>query len=116
MPALFHALTIADWHLATTSGEVRPGSLKTQGYVHLSTRAQATRVLPVVFGSNLDVVLLEVDEETLGSELRWEAADAAIGAHTHEAEQFPHLYRALRVDEVQRVWMRSAFEEGIELP
>lgn len=116
MPALYHALTIADWQLAQAHREVRPVSLETQGYVHLSNRAQATRVLPVVFSGNLDVVLLELDEEALGSELRWEAADAAIGAHTHEAEQFPHLYRALRVDEVQRVWMRSAFEEGIDLP
>jgi uncharacterized protein (DUF952 family) len=116
MPALYHALTIADWHLATTSGEVRPGSLETQGYVHLSTRAQAARVLPAVFGDDLNVVVLELEESALGTQLRWEPADPAVGAHESLTESFPHLYRALRVEEVVRVWLRSAFDEGIDLP
>jgi uncharacterized protein (DUF952 family) len=115
MGLLFHAIKIAEWREAQEAGTLQPASLALQGYVHLSTREQAYRVLNVVFAGDPNVVLLELREENLGEQLVWEPADPDIGAHKSTDELFPHLYRPIELSDVERVWMRDAFEERIEL-
>ena len=64
----------------------------TDGYVHFSTAAQAAATAAKYFAGIPDLVLLALQSDNLGSDLRWEPArDGAL---------FPHLYRVLRMSDI----------------
>ena len=67
------------------------------GYVHLSTGAQSAETLAKHFAGQTGLVLAAIDTEhvDVSTELRWEHAPS-------RGEDFPHLYRALRLTDV--VW------------
>ncbi|MDB6178042.1 DUF952 domain-containing protein [Paracoccus sp. Z330] len=67
------------------------------GYIHFSTRDQVAGTLAKHFAAENDLVLLAIDSARLGPKLIWEEARGG--------DLFPHLYRALRMDEV--LWSRS---------
>lgn len=67
------------------------------GYVHLSTAQQVTETAARHFAGQSDLVLVAVDANALGEDLRWEPSRGGA--------LFPHLYRALRMDDV--VWDKS---------
>lgn len=57
------------------------------GFIHLSTADQVPGTLAAHFAGQEDLVLLTLDAERLGLDLRWEASrDGAL---------FPHLYAPL---------------------
>ncbi len=64
------------------------------GYVHFSTADQAAETAAKHFAGEEGLVLLAVEADTLGDDLRWE--ESRGGA------LFPHLYRPLRMADV--VW------------
>lgn len=64
------------------------------GYVHLSTGDQVEGTLAKHFRGETGLSLLAVEADTLGDALRWETSRGGA--------LFPHLYRALHVDDV--VW------------
>ena len=57
------------------------------GFVHLSTAAQLPGTLDRYFGSETGLMLLAVDAETLGDDLRWETNAGG--------ETYPNYYGAL---------------------
>lgn len=62
------------------------------GYVHFSTAPQLTGTLAKHFAGETGLMLLALDGDALGPDLRWEPArDGAL---------FPHLYRPLRRSDV----------------
>ena len=65
------------------------------GYIHISTPAQAPGTLAKWFAGEAGVVALTLDADALGNELRWE--------ESRGGQLFPHLYRPLRLDEVVSV-------------
>ncbi len=83
----------------------------TDGYIHFSTAAQVAETAAKHFAAVSDLVLLALDSSRLGPRLRWEPSRGG--------QLFPHLYRALRLDEV--TWDKSLplgaaghiFPEGI---
>lgn len=66
------------------------------GYIHLSTAAQAPETAAKHFAGEDGLWLLAVDAERLGAHLRWEPSRGG--------QLFPHLYAALRAQDV--VWSR----------
>jgi uncharacterized protein (DUF952 family) len=67
------------------------------GYIHFSTAAQLAETAAKHFSSESNLVLLALDSDRLGAELRWEPSRGG--------QLFPHLYRALRLDEL--IWDKS---------
>ena len=67
------------------------------GYIHFSTPAQVTETAAKWFSTESDLVLVAVDPDRLGPDLRWQPSRGG--------QLFPHLYRALTLDEV--VWDKS---------
>ena len=64
------------------------------GFVHLSTSDQAPATAARHFAGEDGLVLVALDGDTLGEALAWEPSrDGAL---------FPHLYRALHLDDV--IW------------
>ena len=81
------------------------------GYIHFSTAAQVAETAAKHFGTDRDLVLLAMDSDRLGPDLKWEPSRGGA--------LFPHLYRALELGDV--LWDKSLpvgatghiFPEGI---
>ena len=98
-PVLVHLCPTDDWSAAEISGELRPESLTSAGFIHLSTPEQVHLPANRLFHGREDLVLLHIDTSRLDSPIRWE-----LGVPTDpESMLFPHLYGALPVDAVINV-------------
>lgn len=96
---LVHLCGIDDWHAARRAGELRPESLRTAGFVHLSAPEQVHLPANRLYAGRGDLVLLHIDPERLVDPVRWEP-----GVPTDpEAMLFPHLYGPLPVGAVTAV-------------
>jgi uncharacterized protein (DUF952 family) len=67
---------------------------RADGFLHFSTAAQLRESARRHRAGETDLLLLEVDAETLGAGLRWEAARGG--------QLFPHLYGKLPLTAVRR--------------
>lgn len=99
-PAVFvHLCSAEEWRRAQESGEHRPESLSTQGFVHLSAPEQVHLPANRLYAGRRDLVLLRIDPAKLSSPVRWEH-----GVPTDpEAMLFPHLYGPLPIDAVMTI-------------
>jgi uncharacterized protein (DUF952 family) len=69
------------------------------GFIHFSTTLQLEPTIARHFASAGDLVLLAVDPQVLGSQLKWEPS--------RNGELFPHLYGPLLQSAIQRVEYRA---------
>ncbi|WP_293443060.1 DUF952 domain-containing protein [Planktotalea sp.] len=63
------------------------------GYVHFSTAKQAQETADKHFSGVDGLFLLGCDAETMGAALKWEVSRGGT--------EFPHLYRELRIEDVE---------------
>jgi uncharacterized protein (DUF952 family) len=90
---LVHLCPADEWSSARIRGELRPESLTSSGFVHLSTPDQVHLPANRLFRGRDDLVLLHIDPARLDAPIRWE-----LGVATDpESMLFPHLYGALPV-------------------
>jgi uncharacterized protein (DUF952 family) len=81
------------WREALAEGALRGGAADLRdGYIHLSTAAQARATAAKHFAGAEDLVLLAADADALGDTLRWEVSRGG--------DRFPHLYAELPVGAV----------------
>lgn len=100
---IFHIAERRIWKQALATGEYRVESLSREGFIHLSDKNQFVRVANFLFRGQKDLVLLEVDETLLRSELKYDP----VGD-----EKFPHLYGPLNVNAVVKVHEFAAETDG----
>ncbi len=93
---LVHLCPAGDWVSARTPGELRPESLTSAGFVHLSTPDQVHLPANRLYRGRDDLMLLYIDPARLDAPIRWEPGVAT----DPESMLFPHLYGALPVDAV----------------
>lgn len=101
-PRLFHAVIEAEWG-ATPAETWAPPSLATEGFVHLSLAEQLEGTLAAHFPAEEELLLLELRPERLEAELRFEPSRGGA--------LFPHLYRALRDEDILGWWRLGASPE-----
>jgi uncharacterized protein (DUF952 family) len=78
----------ADWAAAVVMGAMAGSADDMRdGYIHLSTAAQATATARKYFAGRTDLVLVGYDAAALGSQLVWEPSRGGA--------LFPHLYAPL---------------------
>jgi uncharacterized protein (DUF952 family) len=93
MTLIYKILSRAEWEAAKAAGQFAGSTVDLQdGFIHLSAADQAQETAAKWFRGQADLVLLGVEAESLGQDLKWEASRG--GAF------FPHLYRPLLVGEV----------------
>lgn len=99
--AIFHLTDPARWAEAQTTGEVVPPGFAREGFVHCSTRDQVAGTIERHFAGTDELVLLELDQASLGAALRWE--------ESRPGEAYPHVYRPLVLADVVRAipWHRE---------
>ena len=96
---LIHLCPAEEWSAAGIRGELRPESLATAGFIHLSTPEQVHLPANRLYHDRGDLVLLHIDPTRLDSPIRWEQGEAT----DPESMLFPHLYGALPVSAVINV-------------
>lgn len=95
---IFKIFRRPEWDAFRTAGQTLGAPVDlADGYIHFSTAAQVAETVAKHFATESDLVLVALDADALGPELRWEPSRGG--------QLFPHLYRALRIEEV--VWDKS---------
>lgn len=88
----------AEWDALKAAGESRGAPIDiADGYIHFSDKTQLAETAARHFAGIGDLVLVACDPARLGPTLRWEPSRGGA--------LFPHLYRALTLDDV--VWDKS---------
>ena len=92
---IYKIFRASEWAEMQAAGETAGAPIDVaDGYIHFSTPNQAAETAAKYFAGMAGLVLLAVETDALGADLKWEPSrDAAL---------FPHLYRALRLPDV--VW------------
>lgn len=97
---LVHVCTPGEWHAARIAGELRPESLSTAGFIHLSTCEQVHLPANRLFAGRTDLIVLCVQRAALTAPLQWEPGVPG----DPEAMVFPHLYGPLPAEAV--LWVQ----------
>ena len=91
---IFHITERGVFAVALETGAYEAESLKSEGFVHCSTREQVLRTAGRFFAGRSGLVLLCIEASRLGERLRYEAADG---------ESFPHCYGTIPLDAIPAV-------------
>ena len=87
----------ADWAQAQRDGQytmsTRGRTLAEEGFIHASTAAQVPLVAAAYYRDAPDLVLLVIDTERVGPELRYEQVPG-------QPDPYPHIYGPLNLDAV----------------
>ena len=96
---LVHLVEPSAWRTALSAGALRPPSLASAGFLHLSAPEQVHLPAQALFPGRRDLVLLVVDPRRLSDPVRWEPGrpDDPPGM------RFPHLYGPLPTSAVVAV-------------
>jgi uncharacterized protein (DUF952 family) len=93
--AILHITTPDAWAAAQQAGVLQPPSLYTEGFVHCSTPAQLDTTLDRHFRGAGPLLVLVLDPDAIGPDLRWE--------ESHPGEVFPHVYAPIALSAVTAV-------------
>jgi uncharacterized protein (DUF952 family) len=86
-----------EWAALQAKGETLGAPIDlSDGFVHFSTGEQAAETAAKHFAGQDGLVLLALEADDMGDALKWEVSRGGA--------LFPHLYRALRLDEV--IWAK----------
>lgn len=96
-------MTVRDFELFLSEGVYRPPSLEADGFIHFSYAAQVAKVAARFYANISELILLEIIESHLGEKLVVESALVHEQFEESKSELFPHLYRELRLSEVNRM-------------
>ncbi len=96
MPTIYKICTAAEWHEAEHAGVYRGSAADLRdGFIHFSSAEQVAETAARHFAGQRDLVLVSVDAQALGANLKWEASRGGA--------LFPHLYGELPLTAVMRV-------------
>ena len=97
MARIFHITALEDWEKAQAKNVYDFDALKTDGFIHCSTREQVGGVAHSIFKGRTDLVLLEIDEKKVKAEIKYENCEE------EGEEKFPHIYGPLNIDAIVKV-------------
>lgn len=108
MNSIFHITTRRAWQAALAAGRYEAESLKSEGFIHLSSARQVVRVANRFFKGQSGLVLLHVNQDLVSSPVKYECVDG---------DTFPHVYGLLNLDAVVGVYdFREEAGGGFSLP
>lgn len=92
---ILHITPKQSWERAKQQGKYRGDTLDGEGFIHCSTPEQIDAVAQDLFKGRQGLVLLEIDEQKVQPEIKYE--DAGNGT------LYPHIYGPLNLDAVVNV-------------
>ena len=94
---IYHLTLPEYWEPAMSSGQYEHPTLKTEGFIHCSTKEQLHRSAAKHFADKDEILVLFLVEKRVKDTLRWEPAKSG--------ELFPHIYGPIQVEAVESVRM-----------
>jgi uncharacterized protein (DUF952 family) len=105
VPKIYKICSASAWREAERQGVYRGSADDLRdGFIHFSTAAQVAETARKHFFGQKALFLVEVEDATLGSALRWE--------RSRNEELFPHLYGELDLGAVTAVHQLQARADG----
>jgi uncharacterized protein (DUF952 family) len=105
MTKVYKILSCFEWTEAEAKGVFEGGALDLKdGYIHLSTAAQAGETARLHFKGQTDLLLVTLDAERLGAAIKWEPSRGG--------QLFPHLYGPLNTADAVAVRALPLNAEG----
>ncbi len=102
---IYHMCKEEEWRTAEASGYYHGSSQdQADGFIHFSTLEQIVVSAAKHRAGQDGLVLIEVQAERLAEALKWEASRGGA--------LFPHLYGALPVEAVARLWPLPLGDDG----
>jgi len=108
MTRVYKILARAEWAAAEAAGCYEGSAVdRHDGFIHFSTAAQAAETARRHFAGQDDLVVLELEADDLGEDLRWEPSRGG--------DLFPHLYGPLATRQVLSVRDAPLGAEGVPM-
>ena len=102
---IYKVVSAQEWSVAKEQGEFRGAAIDlTDGYIHFSTAEQLRETVKKHFAGQTDLLLVGVEVDRLGDELKWEPSRGGA--------LFPHLYAPLSIDSVVMTQDMPVGEDG----
>jgi uncharacterized protein (DUF952 family) len=92
---IYHIATRKDWDAAKVAGEYTTVSLQSEGFIHCSTAGQVQTTANRFFRGRQDLVLLNIDENKITVEIKYENLEGG-------KDLFPHIYGSLPIEAIIR--------------
>jgi|SRR5579872_6287752 len=106
MTRVYKILARPEWEAAVAAGRYEGSALdRTDGFIHLSTAAQAPETARRHFAGQDDLVLVRLDAARLGPTLLWEPS--------RDGDLFPHFYGELDCDLAEAVTPLELGADGV---
>ena len=93
MPLLYHLISSPAWEKTLEKDFYRPASLKTEGFIHFSTREQVLETAARFYAQEREMVVLAVPERRIKAKLKW--------GEGPEDGRFSHLYAPLGLGDIE---------------
>ncbi len=102
---IYKILRASEWATAQAAGVFAGSAVDlADGYIHFSTADQAAETARRHFRGQTDLMVLAIDADRLGADLKWEPSRGG--------DLFPHLYGPLAVDHVTAAWAAPLDADG----
>jgi uncharacterized protein (DUF952 family) len=103
---VYKILSRAEWEAARRAGHFAGSAADhADGFIHLSTAAQAQRTAELHFAGQTDLMLLEIEADRLGVALKW--------APSRGGDLFPHLHGVLDCGLVELAQPVALDDDGV---
>jgi uncharacterized protein (DUF952 family) len=94
---LFKITSKSEWQAAVDAGQFMGSALDLKdGYIHLSTAAQARETARLHFAGQENLLLVAITEESVAGALKWEPSRGG--------QLFPHVYASLNPTAI--IWVK----------
>lgn len=103
MDNIYHICSKEAWQVAKKNNSYRSESLDLVGFIHCSKYNQVLRVANAFYRGQKDLYLLEIVPALVTAKILWEPGS------DKPDELFPHIYGALNLSAVKKVF---EFDEG----
>ena len=100
---IYHITTKTLFNLAQALGEYKAESLTSEGFIHCSTAKQVAPVANAFYKGQHGLILLQIDENKIESQVKWEAPAGPPADGISESDLFPHIYGPINLDAIASV-------------
>lgn len=103
---IYHLILPKDWEriLSNNQNVYKAPSLKQEGFIHCSTKAQLIESARLYFPEVDKLVVLGIVEKRVKKLLKWEGS--------RNNEEFPHIYGPIPMEAIETMDIISRNEEG----